>query len=272
MREEREPRRLLQQVDKEGRSVTVERRRVTYDFPLHWHDYYEIELVLSGKGTHFLNGRTHPLTRGDVTLLNPSDFHQVQVEEELEIINVSFEESLIRPQLLERFLQERSHIHIRLTEKVVSELTVLLHLLQEELSREKPYRELLVRNLLESVFVLLLRHLPERKEKMSMQKEPLQRALLFLHGHFRENPSLSAAASVAGLTPNYFSEQFHRGTGKTFKEYLCDLKLSHAKKLLDTSSLSVTEICYASGFQSLSHFLRLFQKSVHCTPSQWRRR
>ena len=58
-------------------------------------------------------------------------------------------------------------------------------------------------------------------------------------------------------------------TGVGYSEYLNKRKLKYAKQLLKTSSLSVTEICYASGFTSLSNFIRVFKEKTGETPSQY---
>jgi AraC-like DNA-binding protein len=92
-----------------------------------------------------------------------------------------------------------------------------------------------------------------------------------MHNHFRENLYLKDVAQQANLAPNYFSEAFHKLTGIPFQTYLQDLRLRFALALLRVSDLSVTEICYASGFNTLSHFLRVFKQKFHQSPNTFRR-
>ena len=99
----------------------------------------------------------------------------------------------------------------------------------------------------------------------------MKKALLYLHGHFRENPTLTEMARLFGFNTNYFSSRFHQYTGKTFKNYLNLLKLEYAKKLLLSGDLSVTEIGYAAGFTSLPNFLRCFKTHFGMSPGALRR-
>jgi AraC-like DNA-binding protein len=73
------------------------------------------------------------------------------------------------------------------------------------------------------------------------------------------------------LSANYFSECFHRVVGTPFQTYLADTRLEFAKALLGVSQLSVTEVCYASGFNTLAHFERMFKRKYGHTPSRYRR-
>ena len=83
-----------------ARHVAVNRRNID-SFPLHWHNYFEIEIILSGRGRHLLNGTEYGLERGDCYLLTPVDFHEVQVLEPVELINISFDETCLSEHVLQ---------------------------------------------------------------------------------------------------------------------------------------------------------------------------
>jgi AraC-like DNA-binding protein len=91
-----------------------------------------------------------------------------------------------------------------------------------------------------------------------------------LHNHYREPVTLQAAAEQVALSPNYFSECFRSATGVTFQRYLQSLRLRFAKSILSVSALPVTDICYASGFQTLSNFERAFKREFGHSPTAWR--
>ena len=102
------------------------------------------------------------------------------------------------------------------------------------------------------------------------QQQTLHPALVYLHLHYREPITLQAAAEQVALSPNYFSQCFRSATGVTFQRYLQSLRLRFAKSLLSVSALPVTDICYASGFQTLSHFERAFRREFGRSPTAWR--
>jgi two-component system response regulator YesN len=88
--------------------------------------------------------------------------------------------------------------------------------------------------------------------------------------HFREDPSLASVAAVAGYTPNYFSARFKEEMGESFKQYLDRLRFDYAKKLLEHSSLTVSQVCRESGFDDYPNFVRRFSARFGCSPSKLR--
>ncbi len=99
------------------------------------------------------------------------------------------------------------------------------------------------------------------------QQQKLHKALIYLHHHYREPITLQLVAEQVALSPNYFSECFRSATGVTFQRYLQSLRLRFAKSLLSMSALPVTDICYAAGFQTLSHFERAFKREFGRSPT-----
>jgi AraC-like DNA-binding protein len=69
----------------------------------------------------------------------------------------------------------------------------------------------------------------------------------------------------------YFSRLFSKIEGVTFTHYLQRIRLGEAKKLLEKSDLSITQVAFAAGFNNLSYFNELFHKSENCTPSEYRK-
>ena len=98
----------------------------------------------------------------------------------------------------------------------------------------------------------------------------VRRAVLYGDHHFREPLSLADVAAQAHLSVNYFSDRFREVTGTSFQSYLQQRRLRFARSLLASTDLGVTEICHASGFNSLSHFGRAFRRAYGRTPSDVR--
>jgi AraC-like DNA-binding protein/ligand-binding sensor protein len=81
---------------------------------------------------------------------------------------------------------------------------------------------------------------------------------------------LAEVARHCCVSEGHLSRMFHHATGLTFREYLTQVRIEHAKSLLLHSSKSVTEIAYESGFQSLSQFHRVFRKVYGSSPGAMR--
>lgn len=111
-----------------------------------------------------------------------------------------------------------------------------------------------------------------RELEACLEHPAIQKARELIETHFRDaHLQLSDAAEAAGLTRAHFSHLFHRETGVTFTRYVQARRMSEAKVLLTDTDQSITDICFACGFNSLTHFNRVFRGGVGCSPSQFRR-
>ena len=102
--------------------------------------------------------------------------------------------------------------------------------------------------------------------------EPAQitRARNFIEAQHREKLSLAAVAKHAGMSTFYFCKTFKKVTGVRYTQYLSRVRVEEAKKLLLNHNYRVTEIGYEAGFQSLTHFNRVFRSIAGETPSEYR--
>ena len=89
--------------------------------------------------------------------------------------------------------------------------------------------------------------------------------------HFRERVSLSALAAAAGRNPAALCRYFRERTGKTPFEYLAEMRIGHAVRLLKHSDLTCSQIAYESGFNSYALFVRQFRRITGMTPDRYRR-
>jgi AraC-like DNA-binding protein len=92
----------------------------------------------------------------------------------------------------------------------------------------------------------------------------------FIHAHFAEELSLGKVAKAANTSANYFSEKFKEAAGLNFVEYVARTRYEKAATLLREADLRVSEIAFATGFQSLSQFNRIFKKFSGKSPTEYR--
>jgi AraC-like DNA-binding protein len=98
----------------------------------------------------------------------------------------------------------------------------------------------------------------------------VQKVQEYIHAHYKEEIRLNELAGLVKMTPPAFSRFFKLHTGETVMDYIIDLRLRHAARLMVDSTLSVAEICYASGFNNISNFNRIFKKKKNCSPKEFR--
>ena len=84
------------------------------------------------------------------------------------------------------------------------------------------------------------------------------------------NLTLADAAKAACVSFTHFSRLFHKKAGITFTRYVQARRIQEAKHLMENPDTSISEICFGCGFNSLTHFYRIFLQSEGCSPSQFR--
>ena len=89
--------------------------------------------------------------------------------------------------------------------------------------------------------------------------------------HFKEEISIEKLAQMTNFSKAAFCRYFKSRTQKTFIEYLSEVRINHACKLLKESEMSILEICYESGFNNLSNFNRQFRKQMNTNPKEFRK-
>ena len=99
----------------------------------------------------------------------------------------------------------------------------------------------------------------------------IQQAMDYLQSHYQENIKLATLANHVHMNESYLSTIFKKSTGYSFTDALNKTRIDAAKKLLATTTISVNLISERVGFSSWSYFSRVFKKTVHMTPAEYRK-
>lgn len=246
---------------------------------IHWHDYCEVELILSGRGVHEMSGRRSQLQRNCVYLITPMDFHDVIVEENrpLQLYHVQFGCSVLSSEIMQRISLLTPGISAHLNESVAEKIRAMFEEILVEFSARHEDSPAMLHACLERLCLLILRE-AERAEGIPTVKGHVEenvaihQAVQFIQYNFRSAISLSDAARLVHLSNNYFGELFRVRLGMTFHEYLRKQRLDYACRLITDTDLNVSEIARESGFQSLSYFTEIFKAAYGLTPTLFRQK
>ena len=244
-----------------GQELLACRKRIEGYFGTHWHDFYEIEFFLSGKGHYQINGQESEVKEGMLYFMTPVDFHSTQVQE-AELFNVMFAESLVPYEVLLPFVGHAAPGGIPVPAPMRA---FLIQLLQEITAQQsdRAYTAVLLE--------CLLRKLAHCLGSSGEESRSIARRMQFyVISHFREKLTLGEVAGFAGVTVPYASAVFKEEMQINFKKYLDELRFSYAYKLLQYSELSVIQVCGESGFDDYPNFIRRFKAHFGLTPSQVR--
>ena len=133
------------------------------------------------------------------------------------------------------------------------------------------YIQILVIELL----IFLNRIVKSRKSSVStytgQNHEKIGEIASYINSNYNENLSLNMIADIFNYSPTYLSKIFKEVTGFTFVEYINNVRIKEASKLLLNSKLNITEIASRTGYNSLTHFGRVFKKITGYSPLEYRK-
>ncbi len=121
----------------------------------------------------------------------------------------------------------------------------------------------------------LLKQIIRRRDTVSKSRysDVIEAAKIYIAEHYMlDDVSLNTAAAAVNMSPSYFSSVFGREAGRTFVEYLTDVRMDKAKELLMCSALKTSEIGYEVGYKDPHYFSYIFKKTQNCSPKDYRQR
>ena len=247
--------------------------KITTDYPMHWHDFYELEFIKSGHATQIINGETYSIGPGFTALLSPVDFHSYQnvsPDDPLEICNIRFSDLLLPPTIRSKLTTAT----MELADDPAPIIATLEHLIREY-EQNNFGREEFIRSTITNLCILILResyrNTASGSQPTAEQYSPIQEAVLYIRNHYRDSITIDEVANIVHLTPNYFSEYFKKQTGIKFCSYVQKLRLEFSVSLLKLSDLSIKEIADQSGFNSAAYFSNAFKDYFGISPEQFRK-
>ena len=99
----------------------------------------------------------------------------------------------------------------------------------------------------------------------------IDKIMSFLNKNYTRNVSLEEIASFAAMNASAFCRYFKSKTGKSFKNYILDMRIGYACKLLLMEDISISQLSSQCGFETISHFNKTFKKNTGYVPSQYRK-
>lgn len=260
----------------------IRKTRTPFQFPVHWHDELEIIYIREGVLHVWIDGCDYRGQAGSIFLVNPRELHLMGSDDlsvayytllfPLELISFQtideLDSSLLMP-LRSGQLQLQHEIQTEgFSEPLCCFIEQIIHLNQEKASLHCQLKTRIL--LLEFLNLLVERgYLTEpmfQGRHLSTQRE----LLTYVREHYTEKLSLDELALQFHMSPKYVSRYFKEHFHITFVDYVNYLRLTHAKRLLETTALQVIEIALCSGFPNVSYFIRLFKEKYGCTPLKYR--
>lgn len=257
--------------------------------PWHYHPEIELMYILEGTGTRFMGDHIDQYKEGDVCMVGPKLPHEWRNDDEffkqgaglkasclcLFFLKDIFEGNLIRLSEMNNIRQliERSRRGIKFTGKSREEIGDFI---KQSVHLTGVARITSFITLLEMMATTdeyeLLASVGFTESVNSTDFERFDKVYQYLMKNFMNPIKLDEVASLVGLTPNAFCRYFRGRTKKTFVQYLNDIRIGHAKKLLIEGRMKISTVSMEVGFNNLSNFIEQFKRSTAMSPSDYQKK
>lgn len=262
---------------------------------MHMHDSIQINYVLRGSLRHTINKTTYDLVKGDIFIIPPFVPHGLADKDncDCEIIELEFLPEFIfgRHRTMEKiegvfdfayiepFLVSECEVKPRLNLSGKAQVKVedMLNSLFEEYSERRESFLLAMKATVLQLLVYVSRAFSkniaqdESQHLYERHRTAITGAISYIDENFREDITIEKVSRIAMLSQSYFSYLFKSMTNRTFVEYLNELRLREAMRLLNETGKRVVDICFECGFNNVNHFNRTFKNYAGISPMQYRR-
>ncbi len=246
------------------------------------HEAIEIKCFYEGAATLLIESQTVCVKGGDVVVINPYEFHAtVDTGAEtgkyhLFMLPLDYFAGIPGLDLQELFLTRGKVFRTLFAGD--EQLHGLLMQAAEEVRRDEPVQDVMIKGLLTQFFALLLRRGLAEGERPAPEKSILRRysvidpALRCIKTSYADKLTVERLAALCGVSKHYFCRTFKAVTEKSAMEYLRDFRLRVANALLTGTDRSIAEISTGCGFEDQNYFSRCYKQYYGETPSQHRAR
>lgn len=270
-------------------SLKVIERDPEIPYPLHSHDFYELVIIVNGKGDHITPDNTFSLFPGNVFVISPGHKHGYKNVEDLHLYNILFTPKIfiesfpdlrnmpgyhalmtIEPnyrndQLLQYFMQ--------LTPGqmgIIMPIVENMHKEADSIESDDGSKSIALA-LMVQLLVILFRYysLSPRKDNNTILR--IADAISFLEAHTNRSVSIKELIELTNMSVSTLNRHFQNATGLSPIEYHIQLRIEEATRYIRNTDLSMNEISEATGFSDANYFSRQFRKVMNMSPREYKK-
>ena len=259
----------------------------SFSSDMHMQDFFEINIISSGEGMHYIENQRYPARVGDVFIVPPLVKHGYRGTEDFDVIHLLYHPNYFErnrdlliqlPSFLTLFNIEpvlRMHgaraINLKISE---SELRDIIKRYIEplcEIGMSKNPRDKLRAQSYATDFIIRSCEIYERQEQPKVIDNFIK-SIMYMHIEYRNKITVEQLARMSGMSRTVYFSKFKNTFGTTPQAFLMAIRLEAVKNKLLTTALSLEEIAVGTGFHDAAHLSRFFKKAYGETPAQFRKK
>lgn len=243
----------------------------------HVHDCYEIYLLLTGRRRYFIEHSIYDVAPGNMVIVGKNELHKTTAigKGRYERYVLYFRESRIsslldsvQKEAFDAFMQSGC---FRLPPDVSREVETKFQQLAAEQEKNDCFVNTAEETILQQILILLFRYGQRKEVAFGSVEKKIQEVVQYISHHYGSEITLRSAAALAYMEPTYFSKQFKKTVGFGFNQYLIQVRMKEAKRLLITTELSIGEIAEKCGYSAGNYFGDTFKLLTGISPSVFRK-
>ncbi|MFT8312402.1 MAG: helix-turn-helix transcriptional regulator [Sporolactobacillus sp.] len=229
---------------------------------------YELEWMTESKGGMYIDEIFYQVSKGDVVFRYPGEETQGMLPYSCFCIRFICDDV----ELYENLKRYVPHI---IKNPLSGMLEGFFHDVFDQFINNTYFSPLLYKSYLNQLIYLLLDQFHPNSshywELSSVNNEHISKMVELIQTKW-VSMTIDELAYEVGLSKNYIMSLFKQHTGKSINQYLAEVKLQHAKKMLVYTTLPITEIALQCGFENIPYFTNFFKKYASISPSQYRKK
>ena len=263
----------------------VERHKTEFTYPLHRHREFELNFIEHGAGVRRIVGDSvEEIGDFELVLVGSEGLEHVWEQgncksADIREITIQFSKDIFNENLLsknqfvsiKKILDKAEHglaFPLSAIMKVYSALDTLAVEKEKFVQFLKFLYILYELSMADGVKVLASSSFANTSRNKESRR--VQKVKQYINDHYSEPLMLNDLADIAGMSPVAFSRFFRIRTNRTLSDYIADIRLGFAARLLVDTTKNISEICYECGFNNLSNFNRTFKNKRGSTPREFR--
>ena len=228
----------------------------------HFHKNLELIYVIKGKVKCTINDTVYVLKKDDFGLCLPYDIHQIEPEENTEYWVLVFSEEYVK--YFSKFIKGKTGSGFIFN----LDNTTLSFLKEKIIYNASPT----VMTMKSCLYIICEEYLSKNElvTKKNNEKEIASQIVDYIEKNFGKHITLKDIAKILGYDYNYMSRYFKNTFNMTFTDFVNLYRLETAIRLIEETDISITEICYESGFKSTRTFNNFFKSKTGLTPTMYK--
>lgn len=264
--------------------LVFDRHRKSFNYPIHFHPEFELNYISNANGARRLVGDHMALIEDkELVLTGPNLYHGWQNFEnskksEFHEITIQFPNDVFEAGLLDRNLLKPIKTLFQNANRGIlfsKETTEQVENQILNLSKTNGFDSFLqFQSLLYDLAIsrdqTFLTNMSFQHQNDFYNSERIEKVYHFLQENYQRKIKIEEVAALLNMSVISLSRLIKQRTGKSFIEFLIEVRLGSATRQLVETSESITQICFDCGFNNISNFNRIFKKYQNCTPSEFR--